>query len=70
MEKNMETTILQYIGVIYGLYRNTGKETGNYYIVYWNFEMRFYYVRLLPYAWEFLHQHLFLSYCNTKVPAL
>ena len=29
MEKNMETTIMGYIRVILGLYRNNGKENGN-----------------------------------------
>ena len=34
MEKNMETTIMGYIGMIgymSGLYRDTGKENGNHY---------------------------------------
>ena len=36
MEKKMETTIMGYIGIIMGyilgLYRDNGKENGNYYV--------------------------------------
>ena len=31
VEKKMETTIVGYIEVILGLYKDTGKENGNYY---------------------------------------
>ena len=31
MEKKMETTTMGYIGIIQGLYRDNGKENGNYY---------------------------------------
>ena len=31
MENKMETTIIGYIGYILGLYRDNGKDNGNYY---------------------------------------
>ena len=34
MEKKIETTI---VGYIHGLYRDYGKENGNYYIMIWYF---------------------------------
>ena len=33
MEKKIETTIMGYMGYMLGLYRDNGKENGNYYII-------------------------------------